>query len=277
MAKLKPLLRTAVPAALSLALAAPALAAPEKGAVNDPLEGLNRAFYAVHRVLDAILFRPLAMVYSHVLPQPVRTGLRNAVDNVDLPVVFANDVLQARPKQAVRTAGRFAFNSSFGFGGLFDPATGAGLPRHDNDFGLTLARYHVGAGPYLFLPLLGPSSLRDTVGQSVDVAFNPLTYARFKQRRAIGVAEFAIRGIDERAKAEPDLVRIDQQNTDPYAAMRSLYLQDREAKVHPEGVGPDTLPDIDLPMPTAPSSETAPMPPELLPEDLKPAPPAAGA
>ncbi len=243
------------------ALAQPAATPPAQAAAHgsiDPLEKLNRGFYAINRLVDRVVLRPFALAYLHVLPGPLRRGVHNVVHNLERPIVFANDVLQLRPKLAAKTAGRFVVNSTVGLGGLFDPASKAGLPEHDNDFGLTLARYGVTPGPYLVLPVLGPSSFRDALGMGVDAAADPTNHLHFRHGAAIGLAVEIAGGLDQRLEADADLSTIEQTSTDPYASLRALYLQDRERAAGAPPVSVETLPALDEP--PAPSPGEAPPP-----------------
>ncbi|MGZ3401051.1 MAG: MlaA family lipoprotein, partial [Caulobacteraceae bacterium] len=131
------------------------LAAPTTGRAatpDDPLESFNRSMFVVHRTLDHWIFGPAAHAYQTVLPQPLRKGLRNLINNLKEPGIAFNDLIQAHPTRAGKTTARFLINSSAGLGGLMDIAYNAGLPHHDNGFGTTAARYGITPGPYLFIP-----------------------------------------------------------------------------------------------------------------------------
>ena len=143
---------------------------------NDPLEPMNRYFFELNYAADELLFKPLAGWYYVALPNFAQDGVRNALRNVRSPVVLANDLFQGETDRAGVTVERFLVNSTMGVGGLFDIASRIGLDYHDEDFGQTLAVAGVGEGPYLMLPLLGPSNPRDAVGRAVDMLFDPLTY-----------------------------------------------------------------------------------------------------
>ena len=163
-------------AVLLLALLASSGPARAQSGDDDPLEPMNRVFFEFNRIMDGLLLEPLARIYRGVTPQFFRDAVTNFLDNLNTPVVLANDILQGEPYRAERTLGRFILNTIMGVGGLVDVGGLLGMPeRHSEDFGQTLAVYGVGSGPYLMLPLLGPSNVRDTVGQVVDLAFDPLT------------------------------------------------------------------------------------------------------
>lgn len=198
---------------------------------GDPLEGLNRALFSVHRVLDRILFRPLAIVYKTVVPRPLRTGIRHVFANLGEPVVFVNDVLQLKPSRAVRTLGRFTVNSTIGIGGLLDVAKGEGLPHHPNGFGNTLGRYGVGPGPYLFIPFLGPTDVRDLAGGGADGAFLPRVVGYPFDRRAFTISRQVLTGLDLRVENDAGYTALLDSAADPYATLRSVYLQDRAAEI----------------------------------------------
>ncbi len=210
----------------------------------DPYEKLNRKSYALFRYLDRKAIRPASVFYAHAVPHVVRRGLHNAIQNVGEPVIFFNDVLQLHPKAAGQTLGRFAINSTVGVAGLADPATPSGLPYHQNGFGTTMGRYGVPAGPYVFIPVLGPSDVRDLVGGGVDAVSAPLTWIRYTGRWEVGAASTIVGGLDTRANADAQLKQIDSMATDPYATVRSLYLQNRQAQITGGQVNVNDLPDF---------------------------------
>jgi phospholipid-binding lipoprotein MlaA len=172
---------------------------------------------------------------------------------------MVNYVLQARFGHAARTLGRFAINSTVGLVGVIDVAKKDHLPHHDNSFGTTLGRWGFQPGPYIFLPLVGPSTLRDGFGSVVDIGFDPLTYTRFPHRTAFAVTMTVIDGLGARLEAQPELDSIQQTSTDPYATLRSYYLQNRQAEISGKPVSIDTLPEFDtLPNFDTPAPEPAP-------------------
>ena len=131
---------------------------------SDPLEPLNRAIFSFNLTLDKAILRPIATVYNAALPDPVRDGVRNFLNNLRTPIILANDVLRGEIGRAGDTVGRFLLNSTLGVGGLFDIASELGFDFHNEDFGQTLAVWGIGEGPYLMLPIFGPSNPRDAVG-----------------------------------------------------------------------------------------------------------------
>ena len=154
-------------------LVTPALAQED---VRDPLEPLNRGIFQVNRVMDGLVLEPAARIYRMTTPQFFRTGVSNFLANLRTPVVLVNDLLQGEFARAELTLGRFMMNTILGLGGVIDVGGKLGMPdRHYEDFGQTLAVYGVGSGPFLMLPLLGPSNGRDAVGRVVDLAFDPFS------------------------------------------------------------------------------------------------------
>lgn len=202
-------------------------------APGDPLERFNRNMFVFQQTLDRAFIRPAAMGYKHVVPRPIRSGVRNFFGNLGEPVVFLNFVLQGKPRSAARTVVRFILNSTIGIGGLVDAAKGKafGLPHQSNGFGDTLGFYGVKPGPYLFLPLLGPSDLRDFLGGQVDGLVLPVAVGSPFDRLEYAVPKAIITGLDERAELDGELHALLDDALDPYATMRSVYLQDRAGEI----------------------------------------------
>lgn len=200
---------------------------------NDPIEPTNRVFYAINNGLDAVVLRPLAVGYKYAVPSVVRTGVHNVLSNLGSPVLLANDMLQAKPRRAGDTLMRFVINTTVGVAGVFDVATGWGYPGHDTDFGVTLALWGVPEGPFLFLPVLGPSNPRDASGFGVDIALDPLTWVgKGATVDALGYTRIGLAAVDTRARLIPDLDKIKASALDPYATFRSLYRQHRESQIN---------------------------------------------
>jgi phospholipid-binding lipoprotein MlaA len=223
---------------------------------NDPIEPFNRFVFELNRGLDRIIIRPVAEVYREVLPRPVRDSVRNVFNNLRSPVIFANDLLQGETERAGDTFGRFVTNTFVGLGGIFDVADGeyAGdvkqtIPYHNEDFGQTLAVWGADEGPYLVLPLFGPSPLRDTAGMVGDAVLDPFTWLVANEHAlGVSVTRFAVRGIDTRSRNIETIDEIERSSIDFYAAVRSLYRQRRAAEIA-NGRGGDEdggLPDINL-------------------------------
>lgn len=229
---------------------------------GDPLEGFNRSMFDLHQELDKALYRPVAMGYKHILPKPVRSGLRNVLSNLAEPIVFLNYLLQLKIGKAAETLARFTFNSTLGLGGIVDIAKlpAINLPHRDNNFGNTLAYYGVGPGPYLFIPFVGPTTLRDVLGGPVDGAVMPIAVGRPYTTWEYQFGGGAISGFDRRAEADPALRSLFSGAVDPYATLRSVWTQNRKAEVsalhhHHAGDGAIT-PELDDPL-TDPASVPA--------------------
>ncbi|PZU06222.1 VacJ family lipoprotein [Sphingomonas sp.] len=200
-------------------------------APGDPWEGFNRTMFRVFQKLDKAVLRPVALGYRHVVPRVVRSGIRNVFSNLGEPIVFVNDVLQLRPGRAMRTFGRFAINSTLGVGGLIDVATPEKLPHRPNGFGDTLGYYGVKPGPFIFVPVLGPSTLRDLIGGTGDGLVLPLAVGSPFDRTDYQVAKGVLTGLDQRAEADDELNALYRTALDPYATLRSAYLQTRASEI----------------------------------------------
>lgn len=194
---------------------------------RDPWERFNRGSYHFNDALDRAVLKPVAKGYTH-LPQPAQTGVHNFFDNLRYPVVIVNDLLQGQVKPFFSDIGRFVLNTTLGLGGLFDPASAAGLDKNDRDFGQTLGKWGVPKGPYVVVPLFGPYTVRDGIGSvTVDYFANPRSYLAFWP----GVGLYALQTVDTRARLLP-LDATLQSAYDPYAFVRNAYLQNRDFKVH---------------------------------------------
>jgi phospholipid-binding lipoprotein MlaA len=215
-----------------------------KPSPDDPFESLNRKSFALSIKLDQMIVAPLARVSVGLTPAPVEKAIHNIIVNLSEPVVILNDLLQGRPQGVIKATTRFLVNSTFGLAGALDLAAGAGLRHEPNGFGDTLGRYGVKSGPYLFVPLIGPSDFRDLLGAGVDEVSTPLFYVRFPYRTQSDIALTAMGGLDERAQAEPQFKALLDGAADPYATLRSTYLQSRQAEIRGD-VGLPPLPDID--------------------------------
>ena len=199
---------------------------------NDPLEPTNRVFYAINDGLDTYLLAPAARAYRYAVPGAVRRPIHNLLQNMTSPALFIDDVVQTRPRSAGTTFMRFVINTTAGVGGLFDVAATLGYPYHSNDFGRTLALWGVPEGPFLFLPVLGPSDPRDAVGYGVDILFDPLTYAPAGHGlHTLEDVRVGLAGIDARERALDTIDSIKKTALDPYATFRSLYRQNRESTI----------------------------------------------
>jgi phospholipid-binding lipoprotein MlaA len=239
-------------AAAALALAVGGCATPpsdpaaraEFEKTNDPLEPLNREIFDFNLFVDRVALKPVAKGYVAVVPEAGRDAIRHFLNNLGEPVVFANNLLQGEFKRAHDTFARFLMNSTLGIGGVFDLATKAGLEKQTGDFGQTLYAWGVPDGPFLMLPIFGPSNPRDAVGLGVD------SYADPGDRIAsnngywwAGLVRGAVDGIDLRARNLDTLDELQRNAIDFYAELRSLFRQHRAAELrHGE---PAPLPDLD--------------------------------
>lgn len=215
---------------LSLAADAPP-AELARSQTNDPLEDVNRWFFAINEFVDGLIIKPIAQGYRFVVPEFGRNRVRDFMDNLNSPVVFANDLLQGEFERAGVTLTRFSINTTVGLAGLFDPAESWGLEQHSEDFGQTLGVYGVGEGPYLFLPLLGPNPPRDLVGRAVDTVTDPLFWIGGDTMDYIGYGTTALNLLDIRARNIETLEELERTSIDYYAAVRSLYRQSREGAI----------------------------------------------
>jgi len=211
---------------------------------NDPYEVQNRKVFELNQSLDKHVALPVAKFYVHAVPEPAREGIHNFLVNLDVPVTFANDVLQGEVKRAGQTLGRFTVNSTVGIGGLVDVAAKIGIPEHKADFGETLAVYGVGEGPYLVLPLLGPSNPRDAVGYGVDIALDPSTWITWRSSTYFKLGRGTLDLIDERARNIDTLNEIERSSVDLYATLRSLYRQHRQAEINHGNADIQNLPNF---------------------------------
>jgi phospholipid-binding lipoprotein MlaA len=199
---------------------------------NDPLEPTNRAIYAFNDALDTVLLKPVAQAYRFIFPQPVRTGVHNVLSNLTTPVQLGNDILEAKPRRAGDTTMRFFINTTVGVVGIFDVAKNWGYPNHDADFGMTLAVWGVPEGPFLYLPVFGPSDPRDGIGLGVDAVMDPFTWVgQGAVVRGLKWGRMGITAIDERERHLDDVASIKKTALDPYATFRSLYRQHRRAQI----------------------------------------------
>ncbi|AOI63987.1 VacJ family lipoprotein [Burkholderia territorii] len=192
---------------------------------NDPLEPMNRAMYKFNDTVDTNIAVPIAKGYQKITPTPMRTAISNFFSNLGDLGNMANNLLQLRITDATQDLMRVAMNSVFGVAGLIDIATPAGLPKHHQDFGLTMARWGVPSGPYLVLPVFGPSTIRDGVGRAVDVRFNLLNYIEPAARNPMYIAQFISARSD--LLGATDLLK--QAALDPYSFVRDAYLQQRKS------------------------------------------------
>ena len=190
----------------------------------DPWEPTNRVFYAFNDTLDKAVLGPVANLYLK-LPQGLRTSIHNFFDNAAYPGTVLNQLLQGKLDRAAEGSARFVFNTTFGIGGLFDVSTRFGLPRHEEDFGQTLATWGMDEGAHIHYPLLGPSSVRQTPGLVVEVLTDALTYVA-------GLPLVLLEFVDERARMAAAIRVRDASALDPYVFTREAYRQQRDFLIH---------------------------------------------
>lgn len=199
---------------------------------GDPLEQINaKSFQAVQSV-DKAIVEPVAKAYNKGLPLPARKGLRNFFSNVQEPVVFAAYLLELKPGKAAETAGRFIINTTLGFVGLFDVAKRKPfhLPYRPNGLANVLGYYGIGPGPYMYLPIVGPTTLRDLVGDTVDKIAFPLVVGKPLNSPAYVIPATILNQLGERAAFDEQINKI-RKDDDPYAAYRELYLKQRQMEI----------------------------------------------
>jgi phospholipid-binding lipoprotein MlaA len=236
---------------------------------QDPWESWNRGVYRVNDKLDRAVSKPVARTYVRFVPQPIRTGVSNFFDNLDTPTVMINDALQGKFLAAGNDLGRFLFDSTVGLGGILDPATAAGMDKNDEDFGQTLGHWGVHPGPFVELPILGPSDLRDAPSRFVDSYTNPRQYVK---NPWVKYGLWLPSLVNTRAALLP-LDETLAHVYDPYAFVRDAYLQRRaylvsdgkateEPLIDPGEDAPDsdeTAPAAPPPAKTPPTDDTQPM------------------
>jgi phospholipid-binding lipoprotein MlaA len=255
---------------------------------NDPLEPMNRYFFDVNIFLEEFWLKPLAGMYNAALPQQAQNGVHNFLLNLRQPWTAVNDLLQGNPDRAGEAATRFAINSTVGVGGLFDWASGWGFPEHEEDFGQTLAVWGVGSGPYLMLPLLGPSDVRDAAALPVDWYLDPVNVAVTNyipipdnkhprdphqlENSWFPTAHGFVDAVDNEARNGQAVEELRKQSMDFYATVRSIYRQRRDAQIHNRGEGENS--------PAGPMSQTptdVPAQAQDMPKDSQTTAPAAKA
>jgi phospholipid-binding lipoprotein MlaA len=214
---------------------APASSGPPAAATDDngdPWENTNRQIFGFNQSVDKSVLVPVANAYRFAIPSTFRDMIHDFLQNLNSPIIFANDVLQAQPGLAGETFGRALLNTTIGFGGMFDVAAKFGVPYHTNDLGITLATWGMGPGPYLMLPILGPSNPRDFFGDIADGFGDPGNIIASDYHRLwAAVLRGAVAGIDERSRNIENLAEIERTSLDYYATIRSLARQRRAAQI----------------------------------------------
>lgn len=252
---------------------------------SDPLEKFNRISFAVSMAIDKAILRPVSLTYVKIAPKPLRDGMRNALAHWGAPIIAANDLLQLKPKRALRTIARFLINTLLGLGGLFDVAREKkfNIPHHGNSFSNTLAFYGVKPGPYIYLPVLGPTMLRDQVNR-VQGYVPGIDTPYFRNGR--GTIFGYMLGLEDRANSDQELKALLDDAVDPYATFRTTWLQDRQGEIErlkaPDGKEPGSVEanplDNALDDPLAdPGAAPAPAAPDAPSEPAEPVAPATPA
>lgn len=200
----------------------------EEAEVYDPLEPGNRRVHGFNQQVDRFVFGPVTDTYRKVVPDPARRSIRRALVNLNAPIYMVNNVLQLRFVDAVMTLGAFTMNLTFGIGGLFDTADGIRCELKQADFGQTMALYGVGAGPYVVLPVLGPTTARDGIGWVIDRAFHPLTYVLAVPVQLMWGGGH---GVAYREEVADGMAALQETAIDSYAVIRSAYTQAREQSI----------------------------------------------
>ena len=214
--------------------------------LNDPLEPMNRTIHKMNQRLDKALIKPIAVTYNFIIIKPIRELITNILRNLQEPLTLVNDILQGEGKRAATTFGRFVTNSTLGIGGTFDVAVGMNMHRHTEDFGQTLGAWGVGEGPYLVVPFLGPSTIRDSVGQIADIYMNPTSIAIDQANvKGLGLIYRGAGALDSRARNIDTLRELEASSIDLYATMRSAYRQNRRKEVR-NGAPPSNLDQFDI-------------------------------
>lgn len=233
---------------LALATTGPAVAAdpeePEPGA-GDPWEAMNRGIFWFNDRVDGYLLEPVARGWRWITPEPVRRGVTNFFQNLRFPIVFVNEAVQGKPGAALRTAARFGVNSTLGLAGFLDPAAEFGLEPTSEDFGQTLGVWGVPPGPYLVLPFLGPSTVRDAGGLAVDAV--TVVYPFFADWLLL-IGPRVLEAVNTRARFLEEVEEAKAASLDYYVAVRNAYQQRRRAEVEDRtrGVEGKVAPDEDL-------------------------------
>lgn len=210
------------------ALALSGCASFRTAAPGDPIEPINRGIYSFNNTFDHYLFKPIAKGYDFVVPGPIKTGVSNVFQNVSDVQSVVSDALQLKGAKLGDDLGRVMLNTTFGIGGIFDLATPMGIERGNEDIGQTLGYWGIGAGPYLVIPFLGPSTLRDAVGRYGDSQVNPLSYmSSVPVRNSLT----GLSVVDARVGLFPAEDLLNQASLDKYTFLRSAYLQRRQSLV----------------------------------------------
>ncbi len=214
------------------------------GKRQDPLEPFNRSMAVFNDVVDAVTLRPIAMIYRAVVPAFLREGFQNIIFNISQPVILINEVLQGDGENAEKTLVRFLVNTTVGFGGIVDVAQYAGIEPHGEDFGQTLAVYDVPSGPYIVLPIIGPSTPRHFAGLVVDFLTNPSTWLLGGANTVELMSPIAVELIIAREAHLDQIDAVRRSSLDFYAAMKDIYGQRRKLAIANGDIAIEDLPPL---------------------------------
>ena len=263
------MIRAGAGALLSCLLAG--CATTNMGSAGDPLERMNRSTHKFNDAVDRGVLRPVARGYVKYVPEPVRNGIDNVLEHLAFPTTIVNDLLQLKVKDSLIDLGRFVVNTTLGIGGIFDPASSIGIPRNDEDFGQTLGRWGVPPGPYLVLPLLGPSTMRDAPAIVADGYTDIRTQASLNDTEQWSLGVLSI--VHRRSELLPFDPSFDAAY-DRYAFIRNAWLQRREYQVKDGEVSgeisPEELEALDEEMERESKEQTESEPPESPPDQPPP-------
>jgi len=233
--------------ALACALLGACAAAPNK---DDPFEPWNRAMYEVHQAVDGAVIKPVAQAYVAVVPELIRTGVSNFFGNIDDVFTGINNVLEGRGNQAGDDFGRVLLNTTMGMGGVFDLASMMGIPKDKKDFGITFGKWGVPPGPYLFIPLFGPTTVRDGTGTLVRYFTGPVGYINdIPVRNTL----YGIGYLDLRAQALSAESVLEAAAIDKYRFLRNAYLKNRRFQIYEGKPPPEEEDDNAAPQPAPPA------------------------
>lgn len=214
--------------------------------IHDPMEGLNRGVFAVNEAVDKAVLEPVARGYRYITPKPVRQGVRNFLRNLKSPIIMGNQLLQGDLEGFGNATARLVINTLLGVGGIFDIADWGGIEYEPEDFGQTLAVWGVGNGPYVVIPLLGPSTVRDGTGMLVDTFVDPVRIYMFNHDLEwLHYTRIGVSAIDQREEMLEIIDDLRANSFDYYAAIRSAYYQRRQALV--SDMDPTSANTVDIP------------------------------
>ncbi|MFO1202626.1 MAG: VacJ family lipoprotein [Tabrizicola sp.] len=220
--------------------------APSSNGINDPFETTNRKIHAFNKGVDRVLVSPASKGYGGIVPEPVKRAVGNVAETLDLPGDIANNLLQLKLADAAQNTLRLGVNLTFGLAGTLDVSSELGLPAKPTDFGATLHRWGVGEGPYMELPLAGPSTARDTVGMAVDLALNPVRLALPKREANAATLLKLFSRLGDRDRFSGTVDSLLYESADSYAQARLLYLQNRRFQLGQGGAGAEGASDGDF-------------------------------